>query len=137
MPFPSPIAAVLRERPVCIGLIATGIVLVVGNALGMSLWICVFHEATGLPCPGCGLTRGMTAFGRGEFRQALHWHPFTPVFALGLVLMVVTTLLREPLRAKVLDGIARIEARTGLSFVLLIALFAFGLWRMMQGPSDL
>ena len=136
MRFPSPIAAVLSERPVCIGLIATGIVLVAGNALGWHLWVCVFHEVTGLPCPGCGLTRGMTAFARGDVRQALHWHPFTPVFALGLVLMVVTTLLREPLRSKVLETIARLEARTGITFVLLIALFAFGLWRMMQGPGD-
>jgi hypothetical protein len=68
--------------------------------------------------------------------QALHWHPFTPVFAFGAVLTLVVTVLPAPQRAKVLDLIARIEGRTGITFVLLIALFAFGLWRMMQGPGD-
>jgi len=136
MRFPAPIASVLRERAVCIGVAATGLVLVVANAFGKSLWICVFHEATGLPCPGCGLTRGLTAFARGDVQQALHWHPFTPVFAFGAVLTLVVTVLPAPQRVKVLDVIARIEARTGITFVLLIALFAFGLWRMTQGPGD-
>ena len=136
MRFPSPIAAVLSERSVCFGLIATGIVLVAGNALGWHLWVCVFHEVTGLPCPGCGLTRGMTAFARGDVRQALHWHPFTPVFACGIVLMVVVTLLPATRREQWLNTIARIEARTGITFVLLIALVAFGLWRMTKGPGD-
>ena len=136
MRFPAPIASALRERAVCVGLIMTGVVLVAGNALGWHLWVCVFHEITGLPCPGCGLTRGMTAFARGDVQLALRWHPFTPVFALGLVLMVVVTVLHEPQRTKVLDVIARIEARTGITFVLLIALMAFGLWRMTQGPGQ-
>ena len=136
MRFPAPIASVLRERAVCIGVAATGLVLVLGNAFGLSLWTCVFHEVTGLPCPGCGLTRGMTAFARGDVQQALQWHPFTPVFAFGAVLTVVVTVLPASQRAKVLDVIARIEARTGITFVLLIALFAFGIWRMTQGPGD-
>ena len=136
MRFPAPIASALRERAVCIGMAATGLILVAGNALGWHLWVCMFHEITGLPCPGCGLTRGMTAFARGDVQQALHWHPFTPVFALGLVLMVVVTVLREPQRTKVLDMMARIEARTGITFVLLIALMVFGLWRMTQGPGE-
>lgn len=136
MRFPAPIASALRERAVCVGLILAGVVLVAGHALGWRLWVCMFHEITGLPCPGCGLTRGMTAFARGDVQQALRWHPFTPVFALGLVLMVVVTVLREPQRTKVLDVIARIEARTGITFVLIIALMAFGLWRMAQGPGD-
>lgn len=136
MRFPAPIASALRERAVCIGMVVTGLVLVAGNALGWHLWVCVFHEVTGLPCPGCGLTRGMTAFARGDVQQALHWHPFTPVFAFGAVLTLVVTLLPATRREQWLNTIARIEARTGITFVLLIALMAFGLWRMTKGPGD-
>lgn len=37
--------------------------------------ICPFHSLTGLPCPGCGLTRAFVCLGHGQFSQSLHWHP--------------------------------------------------------------
>ncbi len=33
---------------------------------------------TGLPCPGCGLTRSFVSLGHGHFWEALHWHPLGP-----------------------------------------------------------
>ena len=37
--------------------------------------ICPFYEMTGLPCPGCGLTRAFVCLGHGRWAEALHWHP--------------------------------------------------------------
>lgn len=37
--------------------------------------ICPFYNLTGLPCPGCGLTRAFVCFGHGQWRESLHWHP--------------------------------------------------------------
>lgn len=53
--------------------------------------MCPFYVVTGLPCPGCGLTRSFVCIGHGEWRQSLHWHP------LGLLLFGLTVLywLRE------------------------------------------
>ena len=42
--------------------------------------VCPFYTLTGLPCPGCGLTRAFVCLGHGQVVQSLHWHP------LGLVL---------------------------------------------------
>ena len=48
--------------------------------------VCLFYNLTGLPCPGCGLTRSFVCLGHGRFWEALHWHPLGPaiffVFAL-------------------------------------------------------
>jgi hypothetical protein len=44
---------------------------------------CPFHAATGLWCPGCGLTRATHAFLRGHVMTGLGYNLFTPLlFAL-------------------------------------------------------
>jgi len=40
--------------------------------------LCLFYHLTGLPCPGCGLTRSFVFLGHGHFVEALHWHPLGP-----------------------------------------------------------
>ncbi len=49
--------------------------------------ICFFRLTTGVPCPGCGLTRGVAALSRGEFAQALEYHPAAPLFAVEAALI--------------------------------------------------
>lgn len=42
---------------------------------------CVFRRITGIPCPGCGMTRAHLAALRLDFRAAFYYHPlwFLPV----------------------------------------------------------
>lgn len=59
-----------------------------GRILGLPS-ICPFNNLTGLPCPGCGLTRGFVCLAHGRFVEALHWHPLSPfIFLLGLLALV-------------------------------------------------
>jgi hypothetical protein len=41
--------------------------------------LCGFHWLTALPCPLCGLTRGLFAFAKGHWYDALHWNALTPL----------------------------------------------------------
>lgn len=49
---------------------------------------CLIKQTTGLPCPGCGLTRGCLSALRLDFAAAFRWHPLfwlgPPVLFLGL-----------------------------------------------------
>lgn len=36
---------------------------------------CLFRLFTGIPCPGCGLTRAYKSFMRGDIKQAFYYHP--------------------------------------------------------------
>ena len=53
----------------------------IGLPSGASFSVCAFRHFTGIPCPGCGLTRAMAALARGEVLLALQFHPMAPLFA--------------------------------------------------------
>jgi len=52
---------------------------------------CTFKLVTGLPCPGCGLTRSLVAAAHGNWRQSVTYHRMGPVF---LILLVLQSLYR-------------------------------------------
>lgn len=47
---------------------------------------CLFHLLTGLYCPGCGGTRAVRLFLKGELIKSFCYHPFVPYLALVLAL---------------------------------------------------
>ena len=54
---------------------------------GFGFSICIFYNLTGLPCPGCGLTRSMISVGHWELWHSLRYHP------LGLVAYAIAVTL--------------------------------------------
>jgi hypothetical protein len=38
---------------------------------------CLFHDLTGLNCPGCGTLRALHQLSRGHLKTALHYNPLT------------------------------------------------------------
>lgn len=46
--------------------------------------ICLFRRSTGIPCPGCGLTRAFAALAKGEWAAALDLHAFSYLVAAQL-----------------------------------------------------
>lgn len=51
-------------------------------------WPCVLRRVTGIPCPGCGLSRAWLAVLRLDFVQAFRYHPMfwsIPVFGLYIL----------------------------------------------------
>ena len=49
--------------------------------------VCLFRQATGLPCPTCGMTRSFGAIGRGAVGEAFRRHPLGPVVFLLLAVV--------------------------------------------------
>jgi len=42
--------------------------------------VCIFRRLTGVPCPGCGLTRSVVATAHLDIATALSFHVFGPLF---------------------------------------------------------
>ena len=47
---------------------------------------CPFHAATGLWCPGCGMTRAVHRLVRGDVIGALSFNVFVPIVVLGVAI---------------------------------------------------
>lgn len=51
--------------------------------------LCYFRSLTGLPCPGCGLTRSLCAVAKGQIIHSFQCHIFGPlVFLIAIVFWV-------------------------------------------------
>ena len=70
---------------------------------GLGFDLCWLHRFTGLPCPGCGMTRALIAFSAGDWSAALALHPFV-LFAYPLFLVLGASALFPSGWAARLDG---------------------------------
>lgn len=81
---PAPASTLVRRAvPVACGCAMAGAALVVAlndpSADGTWYPPCAFHAATGLWCPGCGLTRGFHQLFNGNLGAALSYNVFVPL----------------------------------------------------------
>jgi len=53
---------------------------------GAGFAVCALRRFTGLPCPGCGMTRALAHLAKGEWSAALRDHPLAPLLAAELAL---------------------------------------------------
>jgi hypothetical protein len=93
--------------------------------------LCPFHALTGLPCPGCGLTRAFRAIAHGEFQAAWGFNPFGFLFfALALVLAAAPLWTRAAPQASAV--LARGKTQAVLAFVLVGSMLVYGAVRAVE-----
>jgi hypothetical protein len=49
--------------------------------------LCPFRALTGLPCPGCGMTRAFCSMGHGDFARAFGYNALAPFVFAGALLV--------------------------------------------------
>lgn len=94
--------------------------------------LCPFAVMTGLPCPGCGLTRSWVAFMHGDVGSAFTFNVFGPVFlVLTAVTVVAATVTLVRRRGAPLAG-WRDRALGPVGAVLLGVWLAYGFVRILD-----
>lgn len=106
-----------------VGLLIVLVVVLAATLLGKG--ICYFKNITGIPCPGCGMTRSFLYILKGEFGQAWNLQPF----AYGwIVFAVIFFVDRYVLRKKeTLWRVALILLCCGMLVFYVYRLFTGGL----------
>ena len=71
--------------------------------------VCPFRLLTGLPCPGCGLTRSWVYLAHGQWRDSFLANPFGIVLVALLVALVAAVVVARARRTSApdLDGLLR------------------------------
>lgn len=123
--FSPVLSTVLENRRESLFIVAAGVIHLGLNLAGLPGWVCPIRSATGIPCPGCGLTTATVELMRGDVSGSLHTHAFAPIFLALILLMVTALILPIGPRQRLVSGLARLETRTGLTAWILLALFLY------------
>lgn len=83
--------------------------------------VCPFRRLTGLPCPGCGLTRSWVYAAHGWWRESFASHPFGLLLMAAVVVLAVTVAVRRIRRtaAPDIDRLLKHPVALGLGAVWL------------------
>lgn len=103
--------------------------------LDMPTWPCPLLHVTGVPCPGCGLTRAIVALLKGDWQTSLTLHAYAPIFVLAIFLIACATLLPLKPRKWFISQFELVERRTGITAMLLIGLVVYWLIRLLFFPE--
>lgn len=129
---PGPLVRAVLSRStrwVAVGVLALSGALPVG---GLGFSACPLLAATGLPCPGCGLTRALAAMTQGEWRAALGLHPLALVVWPGVVALAALALLPERFSLALGRRLAPHTRLLDRAFLVgLAALLGFGALRLL------
>ncbi len=95
-----------------------------GATMGLRLPRCLFHLATGYPCPGCGSTRAMLQLAQANVSAALAFNPLITVAALcalawGLYAATVLVLCLPRLRVGEITRRGALALRVGAAAAVL------------------
>ncbi|MCB0037923.1 MAG: DUF2752 domain-containing protein, partial [Anaerolineales bacterium] len=91
--FTPVLTPVLETRSVGIAVSVAACVHTVLVMAGLPSWECPILAATGIPCPGCGLSRAISALFLGDIKTSLEYHALASLFLIGLLVMGIITFL--------------------------------------------
>lgn len=94
--------------------------------------LCPFKAGFGIPCPGCGMSTSVSCLLHGDWQGAFTTHAFGPIFFLGLIFVLMVSLLPETLRITVVQKVASIEKRTGITMFIMVGLMFYWGFRLLK-----
>jgi hypothetical protein len=129
--FSPTFSTLLENRRESLILAGAGVVHLGLNLAGLPGWVCPIRVATGIPCPGCGLTLATMELLRGDFHASFQTHAFAPIFLLAMLVMGINIILPESQRKALQKNIAWFETRSGITAWVLFSLMLYWAFRLI------
>jgi hypothetical protein len=127
----SPISPILRDRKFTFALAgATGLHVALVS-LNLPSCDCPFFRVTGVPCPGCGLSRATMLLLKGDLAGSIRFHAFAPIFLFAIVALILSLVLPKSIIQPAIARAELIERKTGLTVLILGSLILYWLARLL------
>lgn len=124
-------STILESRVETAAIVGFGVVHLGLGMMGLSFWNCPILAATGVPCPGCGLTRATMQLFHGNISDSLQTHAFAPIFLMALLLMITVLVLPKSARIKIINFVNRLERRNGITAWVFTSLMFYWAFRLI------
>ena len=99
-------------------LLLVAVTVLLERNLGVAVETCLFHRATGWPCPTCGTTRAVLAVSRGALGEAFRLNPgVMTLFSIGVLHLLVRAATARSFSIEPLPG-GRLVLGVGVALVL-------------------
>jgi len=124
------LARLLRDVALTRGIVIGVFVLGVAHIFRITILPCPFIALTGLPCPGCGMTRAMDALLHGDWSRAVAFHPYAPFFLVLGIVISFSVFVPAKSREWLATRIEIFERSTALLSIILLTFAIYGLLRL-------
>ena len=122
----SPTLALIMLNRRFLAFIAGLAILQVGlAAAGWRGWQCPLDFVSGVPCPGCGLSRAMALFIQGKWQTAIEVHAFAPIIVVAVGFLTITAIMPVSLQRQTAQRMAVWERRSGMVTWVVLAMFIY------------
>jgi len=101
-----------------------------GRIAGMPS-LCLFYNASGIHCPGCGITRAVVSCAHGDWVHGVSYHPLGPVVLALLFCLTLAKMTFLP-QVKVPSRLLTVAAYVGV--VLLMGIWGARLLHFLPSP---
>ena len=123
--FSPALALIMQNRWILIFIAGLAILQVGLTAAGWRGWPCPIRIISGVPCPGCGLSRATALFIQGQWQSAIEVHAFAPIIAVGFGFLVITAVMPRSLQHRAARRVAAWERRTAIVTLVVLAMFIY------------
>ena len=127
----APVSPLLRDRKFALVVAGTAGVQIALVSLSLPGWECPFFRVTGIPCPGCGLTRAVILLLKGDVSGSLRFHAFAPILLLTAVSLILFLILPRSITQPAITKVELLEQRTGFTVIILVGLILYWLARLL------
>jgi len=127
----APVSPLLRDRKFTVAVAGAVGVQIALVSLSLPGWECPFFRVTGIPCPGCGLTRAVILLLKGDLQASLRFHAFAPIVLLTAVALVLVLLLPRSITQPAISKMEMLEQQTGFTVIILFGLILYWLARLL------
>ncbi|MGJ8671552.1 DUF2752 domain-containing protein [Rubritalea sp.] len=124
------VSKLLQDRPLCLALTFGSLAYLLLFLFGIDIMSCPIDTLFQKPCPGCGLTRSVSALAEGDFERSFSLHALAIPYIAVFTLIGLAAILPSRYRNILISWVTKSEKLTHWPTILALLTLVYGLTRL-------